>query len=997
MKKKKKVIYLLPGSRPPLDTTIAYVPMGGTILIGILSFLLTLTLAVGLFNHALPFFPMPPGNNHPVGQLVIEFYEVWLGRLIPHFRGDTYWLYMKWIDWLNSPEVDKLSLLSYRWFMSIASACIASFMLAKISMKPAVNEYQVRGKVLYEEDDAFDVLKPQFDNQMVNTKSPPAFILATRYYFNPMNSNSYKELKPKDVIYMPDAQRRPHSVFVGGSRRGKTNSMTGPLMQFKHENEHGGNVKVLIVDTPKDDYSKWFSVKDRRSKRSGKIRPAEAYLVAPQDLNGVVWDMTKDFITEYHWETFWLQQVPDAPSGQNTHWTSSTRTVCCAASAILANLYPEDYGLNNTVYLIKDIIANPYLYRDKVAKYYPKAIEFLQALEGTGESKDNLATSVNNGIKNITTLAMVWDGYNTKYEIKQMSVRMLLYEENILTLAEALYPMFDLENVVDGKPKTNYHHIVPNIVFRGLVRGLNQTKGAKQWKWRELQEILRQDYKEVMKLAGQNLTEDEKAVICPPEAIPELLELTAGEMRQGHRRSFANDDAADAYCALAFLNRQTHDFIYRALIRKHGLKDPWNAIHAELTAWQKGGMREVFDIVCSKLKGFELATLTSLSHNDHMTLLSGGKPILQRWKEWDRFEGTKRVSFGDWIRDENPDKKYFVFKQSADFPEVTTPLINAALSYMTSVVLGGTYMDDKDMGIVRKFYVMLDEFQTLGNIEKDIKRWLELFASRGISIWLACQDLSQLVSIYKKEFVDFLLGNTGNLFVFGSNQGETSKILSEVVGNKKINKFHRSQSISDGKISFSENWQVHDDIVIHPSEINSKLGLDINGDYRPTMTDKLRTWLKNREPFANKHDLIDQLLGMPDEMKIRMLYLPSNNENAYILHNPLMRFSGAKSRLEPAKWTYQIAKEPPEVDVQAIFDEIYPKPISDAAKEEGDESDQVFDMSHDSTPELTDEELATYANAQELKYENLSQPTPARDADNIFSDEITALLNTEEN
>jgi len=956
----RKPRYLFPGQKPPRDTTILYIQTGGPIFLGFLVFILSLGPILGLLWHNLPLFPLPAGNNWPPAVQARIFYEIILCKIFPflihmNFSGtvfqtihDDYWLYARWSDWLL--RNDQAGLLSYRWFLSVVSSAALGILVFKSTLTTVDRQYQSDGAILLEGDEGFYALQKDFNNQARNMKVENAYILAARKPFDPTRSLPAQNLSAADVIYMPDSQRRPHAVYVGGTRRGKTTSINAPVAQFKLENDNGGNVKMLILDTPKDDYSSRF-------------RRSEMHLIAPHYKGAEVWDVATDFVTIHHWSTFWHNKIQD--DEKNKFWSSSSRTVAIAACAVLTDECPGDYGLNNVFYTIKSIIANPLDFKDRINRLYPQASELLDLLaEPKGETRNNLTATISTNTEDLLTVSTVWDGYMEKADIHQLSVKLLKneYENNQLLLCQALLPFFDPNEVVDGEPKHIPEHVIPNIVLRALLRAMNRNFGDGQWKWQDLAQVLNMPYREVLMLAHAEFGKDEKEVFLPPFFAPGLLDhaTRAKQLKIKVQSSRHINRYGNTY----FSNNRAQNYIMRALLRRYGTENPWEKIEKVLTDWTRNKPDALVEILCTCLKSYELATFSN-SHtlDDHKLLLRGCKPILLRAKTWDEYEGQPRVSFTKWILDECPDKKYFVFSQSGDFQKITTTIMRACMAHLTNIVLSSNMPDDRSLGIVRKFYVILDEFQALGNLQNDVERWLALFASRGVSIWIACQDFSQLVALYKKEFVDFITSNTGNLFFFGSNMGETAKAISNLLGNKKLNKQHLTYSTgADGKVSFSDNWQTHDDTVIHPSAIN-RLGLDINGDYKQSSWQKFVAWLISLDSLKPHKNFVEQLLGKAEnDMQVRCLYMPANSPRAYLLSNALFKSGPSLFKSKAADWTHKNPAKPKDIDTDDLASRLsdYPPKLADETSVLGDEDSEEFhDFSvEDSAPELTDEERA---------------------------------------
>lgn len=233
------------------------------------------------------------------------------------------------------------------------------------------------------------------------------------------------------------------------------------------------------------------------------------------------------------------------------------------------------------------------------------------------------------------------------------------------------------------------------------------------------------------------------------------------------------------------------------------------------------------------------------------------KPIITKAELWDRYEGKERFSLKDWILDENPKKKILLVKPSGRFKDQTVPLIRGMLFYMAGLINDKYFPEDKTQECphIRRFHIVCDEFQSLGNLKEFIGPGMEMFASKGVTIYLACQDLSQLQEIYGEHMLAFFLANTGNVFIMGVNVGDSAEKISNQLGKKTILKRHESTTYQDNGKSTSVNFQEHEGVVITPDEVN-ELG---------TKIEKYRKY-------------------------VRYLYIPGNMSNAYILETEISSY-----------------------------------------------------------------------------------------------------------
>jgi len=109
---------------------------------------------------------------------------------------------------------------------------------------------------------------------------------------------------------------------------------------------------------------------------------------------------------------------------------------------------------------------------------------------------------------------------------------------------------------------------------------------------------------------------------------------------------------------------------------------------------------------------------------------------------------------------------------------------------------------------------LLDEFAALGRLEA-VERAMGLMAGYGLQLWPILQDMSQLRDLYGPRANTFI-ANAGVQQVFGVNDFETAKWLSQIIGQETSRFQTDSFKPGDGP-SFSNNLTGRD--LLTPDEI----------------------------------------------------------------------------------------------------------------------------------------------------------------------------------
>ena len=144
---------------------------------------------------------------------------------------------------------------------------------------------------------------------------------------------------------------------------------------------------------------------------------------------------------------------------------------------------------------------------------------------------------------------------------------------------------------------------------------------------------------------------------------------------------------------------------------------------------------------------------------------------------------------------------------------------------------------------------LVDEFPALGYM-KPIEMGLGYLAGYGVTIWTFIQDLSQLKNTYKDKWESFL-ANCSVRCAFGTNDVDTAKVLSDMLGQSTIRVKSTGQSDGGSSANFSETSRAlmtPDEIMVMP--FDSQL-IFIQG-MRPIVAEKIMYFKDSA--FAGKFD-----------------------------------------------------------------------------------------------------------------------------------------------
>ncbi|BEV13090.1 type IV secretory system conjugative DNA transfer family protein (plasmid) [Asticcacaulis sp. DW145] len=136
---------------------------------------------------------------------------------------------------------------------------------------------------------------------------------------------------------------------------------------------------------------------------------------------------------------------------------------------------------------------------------------------------------------------------------------------------------------------------------------------------------------------------------------------------------------------------------------------------------------------------------------------------------------------------------------------------------------------------------LLDEFASLGYLSF-VERAMGLMAGYGVQLWPILQDIHQLRALYGQRAGTFL-SNAGVLQVFGVNDYETSRLVSDLLGQETVSFEARNRNLDSDKSGISYSGHHTGRPLLTPDEVrrmhpDTQL-LFLNGQ-RPIVATRLR-------------------------------------------------------------------------------------------------------------------------------------------------------------
>uniref|UniRef100_UPI0008188390 type IV secretory system conjugative DNA transfer family protein n=1 Tax=Sphingobium sp. Ndbn-10 TaxID=1667223 RepID=UPI0008188390 len=153
----------------------------------------------------------------------------------------------------------------------------------------------------------------------------------------------------------------------------------------------------------------------------------------------------------------------------------------------------------------------------------------------------------------------------------------------------------------------------------------------------------------------------------------------------------------------------------------------------------------------------------------------------------------------------------------------------------------------------RPVLFLLDEFAALGRLEP-VERAMGLMAGYGIQLWPILQDVHQLRALYERRAGTFL-SNAGVLQIFGVNDHDSAKLVSDLLGQETVVFETMSRAIDAEETGISFGQQHVARPLLTPDEVRTmpaNLELLFLAGQRPIVATKL-AYYADRE-FAGRFD-----------------------------------------------------------------------------------------------------------------------------------------------
>ncbi|WP_419906878.1 helicase HerA-like domain-containing protein [Hoeflea sp.] len=180
-----------------------------------------------------------------------------------------------------------------------------------------------------------------------------------------------------------------------------------------------------------------------------------------------------------------------------------------------------------------------------------------------------------------------------------------------------------------------------------------------------------------------------------------------------------------------------------------------------------------------------------------------------------------------WLR--HPACHPIVLQHDGRFPQLTKAWLSGIIGLLASHA-GSPAMPENPE---RRTWLFLDEFPQLERLDH-FSTLLDVGRSKGISVVLGAQDLSQIRKTYGPDQANAWIGMIGTHIVTRMNLGESAEMTSRLIGRQRVEVERRSETWSAGKRSVARVTVSEDRDVVTPSELSDRLGV-VKGGIRALM------------------------------------------------------------------------------------------------------------------------------------------------------------------
>lgn len=204
-----------------------------------------------------------------------------------------------------------------------------------------------------------------------------------------------------------------------------------------------------------------------------------------------------------------------------------------------------------------------------------------------------------------------------------------------------------------------------------------------------------------------------------------------------------------------------------------------------------------------------------------ITLSSYMSVVFDLADAWGDKPGAQRISFINWLADENHTRRTLILQNSGRFANLSHAYIAGIISMLSSRINSPDFADSK----TRRIWFFLDEFPQLGKLE-NFAPLLEVGRSKGVRVVIGAQDMAQIRKLYGRDEAQSWASMVGTQIFARINPGETADWVAKLVGDRIVERPNLSVSGTPGTDgqSVTRSYGRESIPVLLPSQLSDELG-----------------------------------------------------------------------------------------------------------------------------------------------------------------------------
>lgn len=225
--------------------------------------------------------------------------------------------------------------------------------------------------------------------------------------------------------------------------------------------------------------------------------------------------------------------------------------------------------------------------------------------------------------------------------------------------------------------------------------------------------------------------------------------------------------------------------------------------------------------------------------------------VLVLAEAWPRSAGG--FSIRKWL--DHPQCKPIILQRDGKFPQLSKAWLSGIIGLLASYAGSPAMRENPDS----RTWLFLDEFPQLERMDH-FSTLLDVGRSKGISVVLGAQDLSQIRKTYGPDQANAWIGMIGTHIITRMNLGESAEITSRLLGKQTIEYERKSETWTNGQRSVTRVTMREERDVLTPSELSDHLGV-IDGGIRALMVG----------PGQHAYDIEIPFLDLPEQRPASIL------------------------------------------------------------------------------------------------------------------------------